>query len=617
MTRYLRLWGEVLGVSWRHARGLTATVFAIELGLVIANLGIALAMRSAVDDLVAHQMAGAITAAVLAAVACTLVLVLNRLHGLVGLFLIVEKVGLVIEDRLMRDIAALQQIEHLERSDYLDRITVLRGAPKRIVGGMWNAVRACFTLLLLTLTLLLLGSVSRWLLVLLALAVAPLWCDRRGRGIESRAEIDTAEAFRLQRHLFDVATDAAAGKEIRTARAGPAVTHLQIAAMGEVTASRYAAKARAARLRTLGWTVFVAGFIAALGVVAGRASSGAATAGDVVLVVTLTITLQQTVQTAVGQLTATMNAGVYLDHYLWLQSYLAAERTVRTGEAQPPARLVDGIRLEHLSFTYPGTESRVLDDVSVLLPAGSVVALVGEFGSGKSTLVKLLSRFYQPTAGTITVDGVDLRELKTEVWRQRTSAAYQDFGRYPQMTFAEAVGMGDIDRLHDEDALSRALHMADAEGLARRLPQGTATRLSPVYGGVDLSEGQWQKTALARASMRTDPLLFMLDEPTASLDAPSEHAIFQRYMRRAHQLAEKCGAITLVVSHRLSTVAGADLVLVLDRGRLVEQGTHEQLLLAAGRYSELYGLQAEAYRLRPNSNLLAPEDSATLGDSRA
>ncbi|MET7641163.1 ABC transporter ATP-binding protein/permease [Streptomyces sp. NPDC005438] len=608
MTGYLRLWGEVLGLSWRHARGLTATVFGIESGLVIANIGIALAMRATVDELVADHVPNAIVAAVLAALACTTVLVLNRLHGLVGLFLIVEKVGVVIEDQMMRDIATLEKIEHLERSDYLDRITVLRGAPKRIVGGMWNAVRACFTVLQLTLTLVILGTVSLWLLALLALAVAPLWCDRRGRTVENRAEVRTAGSFRLQRHLFDVATDAAAGKEIRTGQAGGQIARLQAEAMAEVTAGRYAARLRAAWLRALGWTVFVVGFVGLLGVVARQAETGAATTGDVVLVVTLTLTLQQTVQAAVGQLTSTMNAGMYLDPYLWLRSYLAKTRATQTGDKAPPERLATGIHVDHVSFTYPGTEKRVLDDVSMVLPAGSVVALVGEFGSGKSTLVKLLSGFYHPDAGRITVDGDDLRGLDIEEWRRRSSAAYQDFGRYPQMTLAEAVGLGDLDRIDDEETVSEAIDAADATGFVERLPDGKDTRLSPVYGGVDLSEGQWQKTALARASVRGNPLLFMLDEPTASLDAPSEHAIFQRYMERARRLGSHSGAITLVVSHRLSTVAGADLVLVLDHGQLVERGTHEELLAAGGRYSDLYRLQADAYRLRPGSDLI-PEVS--------
>ncbi|HET6481780.1 MAG TPA: ABC transporter ATP-binding protein [Actinoplanes sp.] len=600
MKRYLRLWAEILGLSWREKPGLTLTVLAVEIGQVAANVGIALSMRATVNELVAGHGGTAVFVAVVAATLCGLVLVLTRLHGLVGLFMAVETVGAVMEDRLTRDIAALETIEHLERSDYLDRVAMLRGAPRRIVGGMWMAVRVCFSAVQLLLTLVVLGTVSPWLTLLLVLAVAPLMFDRLGRKLESRAETDTAGAFRLQRQLFAVATDSSAGKEVRMAQVGPVVAGLQADAMGSVTAGRYTARARAAGLRILGWTVFVAGFTAALGGVVRLAESGAAAPGDVVLVVTLAISLQQTVQSAVGQLTTTMSAGVLLEPFLWIRSYLEEERRARTGDQTPPPRLVTGIRFECLSLQYFGTDKPALADIDVLLPAGAVVALVGEFGSGKSTLVKLLSKFYEPTSGSITVDGVDLRELRTEDWRSRTSAAYQDFGRYPQVTFGEAVGIGDLANLANEQALARAIGAADADALLSSLPEGMTTRLSTIYDGVELSEGQWQKTALARASMRTEPLLFMLDEPTASLDAVSEHAIFRQYMLHARQVGARTGAITLVVSHRLSTVADADMVLVLDRGRLVEQGTHSQLLASGGRYSELYQLQADAYALEPD-----------------
>nr|WP_257019229.1 ABC transporter ATP-binding protein [Streptomyces sp. TLI_235] len=187
----------------------------------------------------------------------------------------------------------------------------------------------------------------------------------------------------------------------------------------------------------------------------------------------------------------------------------------------------------------------------------------------------------------MTVDGTDLARYDSAGWHARTSAAFQDFGRY-RTVFAET-------HLDDRERIAEALREAEATGFVSRLPQGMDTRLGRSLGGVDLSEGQWQKTALARATMRREPLLFVLDEPTASLDAPSEQEIFQRQLARARDVAARTGAITVIVSHRFSTVTGADLILVLDRGRLAEIGSHQELLELQGRYAELYGIQATAY----------------------
>lgn len=608
--RYLRLWLEVLGLSWRHAPGLTIGVFLIEVGSFAASIGFALALRSAIDNVVLQERGDAIAAAVIAAAAATATLVLNRMHGLVGLFLVVEKVGYRLEERLMRDIAELETIEHLERAEYLDRVAVLRGAPRRIAGSMWVAVRTVFTLAQLSVILILLGGVDIWLVGLLVLALAPLLCDKRARGIESRAETDTAEAFRLQRHLFEAATDAGSGKELKVARVGHDIAERQAAAMEATIKGRYRARVQAAWLRAAGWFAFVIGFVLALALVVRGAATGSASTGDVVMVVTFTITLQQTVQTAVGQLTTTMSAGLYIEPFLWLRSYLQSQRDTGRAARKPPERLKEGIRLDRLSFTYPGTDTVVLRGVTAHLPAGAVVAVVGEYGSGKTTLVKLLNKFYRPTGGSIDVDGVDLAEIDTEAWRRSTSAAYQDFGRYPQMTFAEAVGMGEIESMGDAARLDDAVEAADAASLVDRLPDGVSTRLSRAYEGIVPSEGQWQKVALARGSMRRAPLLLTLDEPTASLDAPSERAIFERYIRVARERAAHSGAVTVIVSHRLSTVSDADLVLVLERGSLVEQGTHDELMVAGGRYSELYRLQADAYRRRPRIDPEVPFDAS-------
>jgi ABC-type multidrug transport system fused ATPase/permease subunit len=329
-----------------------------------------------------------------------------------------------------------------------------------------------------------------------------------------------------------------------------------------------------------------------------RAAHGHGTAGDVVMAVTVASGLRQTVQAVVGSTASTLGTRTAIESYFWLRDYAAAEvdRTAGSPRALAPARLTTGITFEHVTYRYPGTDRLAIDDVSVRIPAGAVVAIVGEYGSGKTTLVKLLAKFYRPDTGRITLDGVDLADLDTADWRSRVSAAFQDFGRL-ETTFAEGIGLGDLPHLTDRERITRAVRDADASALVERLPQGLDTQLGRELGGVDLSEGQWQRVALARAVMRDEPLLFALDEPTASLDAPSEHAIFERQMARARRLAERTGAITVIVSHRFSTVTGADLILVIDKGRLVETGTHAELsALDGGRYADLYGIQAEAYK---------------------
>ncbi|HEX2326012.1 MAG TPA: ABC transporter ATP-binding protein [Chloroflexota bacterium] len=248
-----------------------------------------------------------------------------------------------------------------------------------------------------------------------------------------------------------------------------------------------------------------------------------------------------------------------------------------------------------MSFVYPGTEKVVLEGVSVHLPAGATVALVGENGAGKSTLVKLLLRLYEPQQGQVLVDGADLRRLDVAAWRARTAAGFQDFARF-ELRVRETVGVGEVRLVEDAQAVSGALRRAQAGDLAGQLPRGLETRLGrPYKGGTTLSQGQWQKVALGRAMMRRAPLLLVLDEPTAALDAPSEQALFARFAGAARGAAAD-GGITLLVSHRFSTVRLADLILVLDGGRLREGGSHAELLEAGGLYAELYELQARAYR---------------------
>jgi ATP-binding cassette subfamily B protein len=236
----------------------------------------------------------------------------------------------------------------------------------------------------------------------------------------------------------------------------------------------------------------------------------------------------------------------------------------------------------------------VLDDVSVTLPAGAVIAIVGENGAGKTTLVKLLAKMYEPACGAILVDDTPLARVPAGEWRARLAGAFQDFFRF-EFSAGHTVGLGDIPRLDDGPAVAAAVDRAGAADVVARLALGLDTQLGPTWpGGVELSFGQWQKLALARGFMRDGPLLLVLDEPTAALDSETEHALFERYAAMAR--GNGGGRITILVSHRFSTVRMADLIVVLDGARLVEVGTHDELMAKGGQYSELYGIQAAAYR---------------------
>jgi ATP-binding cassette subfamily B protein len=279
----------------------------------------------------------------------------------------------------------------------------------------------------------------------------------------------------------------------------------------------------------------------------------------------------------------------------WLEDYAAALDA--SGDVPVPSALRSGIRFDHVSFAYPGTSRIVLENVSLTLPAGAVVAIVGENGAGKTTLVKLLAKMYEPSSGSIFVDDTPLARVPASEWRARLSGAFQDFFRF-EFRAGHTVGLGDVPRLDDEPAVLEAVDRAGAGDVIARLTLGLGTQLGPTWpSGVELSFGQWQKLALARGFMRDEPLLLILDEPTAALDAETEHALFERYAAAARGTGERdTGRITVLVSHRFSTVRMADLIVVLDGAHLVEFGTHDQLMAKNGQYSELYKIQAAAYR---------------------
>ena len=445
-------------------------------------------------------------------------------------------------------------------------------------------------------TALLLASVHPVLLLLPLFAIPSLAMAAKSEQISQSAIEESTEGIRQSRHVYELATQAAPAKEVRLFGLANELQRRHRSTWGAVDRARTTARVRGTVLTSLGWLIFAIGYGLAVSFVVLRAVRGDASPGQVILVLSLAAEVNAGVTMLaqmVGYFFITMKA---VGRFLWLIEYAEEARRPVVDPIAVPERLEHGITFERVDFIYPGADTPVLQGVDLFLPAGSTVAIVGENGAGKTTLVKLLGRFYPPTAGRVLVDGIDLARIEVDEWRTRTSGGFQDFAKF-EFLAQHSVGVGSLDDLDDVDAVLAALDRASATDVPDNLPAGLGTQLGRNFDdGVELSVGQWQKLALGRAMMRDRPLLLLLDEPTASLDPQTEHALFERYAGAAARVAAHNGAITVLVSHRFSTVRMADLILVVDGGRIAEAGSHAELVAAGGLYAELYELQARAYR---------------------
>ncbi|MGI8662093.1 MAG: ABC transporter ATP-binding protein [Acidimicrobiales bacterium] len=501
-----------------------------------------------------------------------------------------DKATLKIEAHVARLQGSIGGLDHHERPALLDRLQLLREQVFLLNHLYVSLMTSIGSLGRLSITLALLASVHPALLLLGLFAIPTVVVSTQRAAAERSAQERAAPGQRLARHLFELGTTPGPGKEVRVSAIEDNITarrreawrswYEPVAAARTVSAVYYAAT----------WTLFALGYIGAVVFVA---SGLEASAGDVLLVLAAGANLSRYVGATAGEtefLRWTLDASQRLT---WLDEYATAHAA--GAEAAVPMRLAQGISFEHVSFSYPGTDREVLHDVDISLQAGSVVALVGENGAGKTTLVKLLCRFYDPTSGRITLDGVDLTHIPAEKWRDVLSGAFQDFFRF-EYDAQRTIGVGDLERIDDRPAVETAVGRAGANDVIERLPAGVETRLGATWAdGVELSIGQWQKLALARGFMRDRPLVCVLDEPTAALDAETEHALFERFATES-RAARDDGRITVLVSHRFSTVRMADLIVVLDGNRIAEQGNHEELMARGGLYAELYEVQAAAYR---------------------
>ncbi|MFD2082792.1 ATP-binding cassette, subfamily B [Actinopolymorpha cephalotaxi] len=506
-----------------------------------------------------------------------------------------ERVGYEFDARIAALTASVPTIDHLDDPHFLDQLQIMReergslGLALNTLLNNLNGLAGVVGVVALAAT-----ADPRMLLAAVAgipgVLAGPILARWQGR-----AEAAAAEPGRLAAHLLQVGTSPAGGGEVRVFGLADPLRGRLADATHAWWKPKVGLAVRESVVNVVVQVIFFGVAGAMLAWLVHDAVSGAVSVASVTLALLLVGRLQGvsgTLRDIIHNVAAmSRTAG----RYLWLVDETARIRAAHHGVGTPPDRLSQGLVLEQVGYRYPGHDRPALDGVSLVLPAGSVVALVGENGAGKSTLVNLITGMLRPTSGAVRVDGRDLTGLDPGSWRSRLAGAFQDHQRW-ELTLGQSVGIGDLPKRDDEEAIRRALHEGAAEAVLTSVPRGLHTQLGVSWpDGVDLSGGQWQRLAIARGMMRRQPLVRVLDEPTAALDAATEHQLFDQYARAASG-GRQAGTITILVTHRFSTVAAADQVVVLDHGRVVEHGTHAELISRGGHYSDLYELQARGYR---------------------
>ena len=486
------------------------------------------------------------------------------------------------------DVSASVDLEAFESASFFDRLQRASAAAR---DRPWATVRALIGLASNVLGFAALGSVLAGLepvlLPFVVVATIPgLAVATRLTRARHRLHLRLAQDARREDYLVAVLTGRDEAKEVRSFNLAPGLRRLHDQlARTRMTAQLDLAR-KSARERLLATALGSVTTGVGLAVLVWFVVEGRMTAADAAAAGYAMQRIQGWLGGAVRNVTSLYDGAFFLDDYA---AFLALGAEVeRTRPRVRVAGPFTELRAEGLGFTYPGSAQPALSGIDLTIRRGEVVALVGENGSGKTTLAKLLAGLYSPVEGEVRWDGVDVTTLDPASVREHVAVIFQDFARY-RLTARENIGLGRDDRLGDAEAIRAAAVSAGADGFLSRLPDAYETLLSKdLAGGRDLSVGQWQRVALARAFFRDAPFL-VLDEPTSALDPKSEHALFR------HLRSLAVGRTALVISHRFSSVRDADRILVLDKGRLVEQGTHDELVASAGRYASLFRLQASAY----------------------
>ena len=587
----------------------------------LVPLGVAYGSKRLIDAVVARDQPLALRWAAIEGGLVALLALGQRGQALVRGLLGAE-LGVTINRQIIEKAIGLP-LQRFEDPEFYDRMTkARREASSRPIGVVGDAFQiGQNSLALLGYAGLLLG-LGPWALGGLFLASIPATvAEARFSAQQFRLRSWRAPETRRLNYLEYVLTNDAHAKEVKLFGLGPTLLD-RWRVLGDQIVREDAALA----VRRAGWgyalsllsTIAFYGCYAYLAVQAVR---GRLTLGDLAMYATAFRQGQQAFQAVLGAIGGIYEDNLYMSNLfdflalpaqdapspptpLQLRGEGSAETASKPASPRPlPTSLLPlstnvergpggeaGIRFENVGFRYPGQERWAVRGIDLTIAPGESVALVGQNGSGKTTLIKLLTRLYDPTEGRVVLDGRDLRDWSSDELRRRIGVIFQDFNRY-QFTLQENVGVGQIERQEDEASVQSALAQAGADEIAAGLDQGLATPLGRWFHGkgVELSGGQWQRVALARAYLREKADILVLDEPTAALDAEAEAAVFERFRELT------AGRTTVLISHRMSTVRGADRIVVLEHGQITEQGTHASLLALDGRYARLFKLQAQGY----------------------
>ncbi len=587
--RYSR---RALELVWSTSRPLTLmfaglTLVAGVLPAAVAYLG-QLIVDAVVHASASTHDAGPVLRLVLAELVLVVVLLATQRGISVAQALLRAQLGHRVNVMILEKALTLD-LMHFEDAEFYDKLTRARreasSRPLSLVGRTFSLVQNGISLVSFAA---LLAAFSPWAALILALAGLPSFiAEAKFSGDAFRLFRWRSPETRMQMYLETAITREDYAKEVKLYQLGP----MLLGRYRKIFVDLYGEDRKLTLRRGL-WgyglgLVGTAAFYGAYAWIAATAVTGAITLGEMTMYLMLFRQGQAAVAASLGAVGGMYEDNLYLST---LYEYLAQDIAVRPGHEALGPDPGDGLRFTAVSFTYPGATTPALDSVSFTLRHGETLALVGENGSGKTTLIKLLTRLYTPTAGHISLDGRDLQEWDELALRRRVGVIFQDFARY-QLRVGENIGAGDVDAFDARDRWQDAAKQGMADTFIDAMPNGYDTQLGKLFkDGRELSGGQWQKVALARAFMRSNADILVLDEPTAAMDAEAEAQVFDHVRNLGSE------RMTIVISHRFSTVRMADRIVVLHGGKVVEEGSHESLMQQGGRYAHLFTLQAKGYQ---------------------